>query len=125
MIGEPNSSLRQPIQRGRVHELVTVASQIAPTKIIGDDEQDIGLCRVSGMQPGGRGNQQSNQEKEGGFQSVDLGFSFTCLKSITCAPGMVSGSIVSLAGPFGSLRVPAFRMLHSRLRYLADPASSR
>ena len=60
MIGEPNSSLRQPIDRGRVDHRIAIAAQVAPAEIIGNDEQDVGRLRGSSVQRGQRREQQGS-----------------------------------------------------------------
>ena len=63
MIGEPNSSLREPIERGRVDHRIAVAPQIAPAEVVGNDEQDVRSAGISSMQRG-QGREQEGCEED-------------------------------------------------------------
>jgi hypothetical protein len=58
MIGEPNSRLREPIERGRFDHRIPIAPQVAPTEVVGENEEDIRSAGISSMQRSQRREQE-------------------------------------------------------------------
>ena len=62
-IGEPHASLGQAVNVWRLDELLSVATQVAITKVIRHDVNDIGLRPVRSRDFGRRGGRKHVQKK--------------------------------------------------------------